>query len=257
LNAPAESDLSGSAAHAFRDGFEFWAFEQGFRRVGHTDREIGLRAERRECGEGDVLLLAHAEELRLDEERVRFHLMHRRPGCHSIEEITEETRIEVTDPNMLRQTRAIQFLHGRPRFVECDPLEFDSRVGAIGIEEPTWRVALLNRDVFLRDVEMDEIEIDLIESEVLECFFDRGSDVFFRVVSIPKFGGDPQILSSAQAVVDRLANALTDLDFVAVVAREVEVSVSDLDGFVGDPRGVGVFNLPEALSDLGELGARI
>jgi hypothetical protein len=73
--------------------------------------------------------------------------------------------------------------------------------------------------------------------------------MFGRVVCVPQFGRDPQIVSRTRATGDGRFDARTGFGFVTVVAGGIEVSVADRDGLFDNAGRFGLIDFPESQSN--------
>ena len=70
--------------------------------------------------------------------------------------------------------------------------------------------------------------------------------MFLPMISIPKLGGDPELISLNKAVSQGTLDALSDLLLVPIVASRIEAPVADLDRIVDDLVADLIGYFPEA-----------
>lgn len=111
---------------------------------------------------------------------------------------------------------------------------------------PEARVSdLLEGDELEGNGEVDEEEIEVLETPGLKLELGLLVRVLALVVVVPELGGDEEVFSLHQALVNGASDALASLGAVGVVPSTIEVTVSELDGVV-DGLGTGlVGNLPD------------
>eukprot|EP00965_Chrysotila_dentata_P246748 6207345-Pleurochrysis_carterae.AAC.3 len=138
-----------------------------------------------------VCSLPHQENCTLEAKLARSTQHARMPSCP----VGSTQQISVS-------SRTDERLHGSPRLVQRHRDQLELRHGCVGVVDPLWRVARLERYVPHRKGEMHEIEVDVVELQVGERLAARHLDVLGRVVRIPQLGRDPQLLATHEALVD-------------------------------------------------------
>ena len=153
--------------------------------AGHSEAVIACRTERRKGGEGDIFLLAIAEQFGLHEKRMRLHLQHGGTDFCVRQQVAKKAGPKITDANLFHQSIINQFLHRSPCFLNRN-FDFDHvRLFSRGIEEPARRIAMLKWDEFLSDRKMDQIQIQLFQTQITQTLFTGRLHVFCSVIGVP------------------------------------------------------------------------
>ena len=233
------------------DFFENGIGEEAFGFGRHAEGEVGVGAEGREGGDGNVLLLTITEESILAE--VGMHLDLKDGGFDSRvgKDIADEAGGEIGDSDLFGESGIDEFFHGTPGVGVGD----FNRGHGIASGGPAGRIHFGERDVFEGDGEVDEEEVELLEAKIGEGAFAGGPDVLGFVVGVPELAGDPEVVAAAESGIEGAGDTFADEGFISVVGGAVEMTVADFDGLMNNPGGEFYGDFPGAKTGRGEGGA--
>src|SRR5262245_38903314 len=104
---------------------------------------------------------------------------------------------------------------------------------------------------------MNQVQVQILDAQIPKAMLHGFPDVAFGVVCVPELGSDPQILTSAQALIEGGPDSLADLRLIAVITRAVQMPVARADGFHDEPGRLRAGHFPETQADGGQLVARV
>lgn len=159
------------------------------------------------------------------------------------EDISDQRGTHVTDADGLNETLVVELLHGSPRLVNWHWI-FKHGTVALWMIGPLWWVMVLEWNVLERNWEMNQVEVDVVEAEVLEGPLASWLDVLLSMLGVPELGGDEEILTLDDTLIDGSLDALTGFLFVAIYGSLINESVAQLDGIVNAIGAFVVIDLP-------------
>ena len=128
------------------------------------------------------------------------------------DEVPEALSAEVADAEVLDLPGLYHLLEGLPSLADGDGDELHLGVGRVGVVEPLGRVALLEGHEGERDGEVDVVEVEVVEAEVVQGALEGQGHVLGLVVGVPQLRGHMELFPRADALLDRLPDALSDLE---------------------------------------------
>ena len=258
LHGPAQKDLCGGLTVGGGDIFDHLLFDDGWHFTCEIKLNIGKRSEVAERHDCDSLLLAHSEEIGLWQVWVHLDLEHGRLDCGVVEHLPEHHSVDVADTDVLGESLALESLHSLVSLLvsACgveNNLWFAAIQGWVEAEPLGW-ILLLDGDELEGDGEMNQVQVKVVKTKISQSLLASHLDVLRAMESVPELGNDEEVRPGNNALVNGLADTLSHLDLVTVVAGTVEQSISKLDSVVDDV-GANIFwNLPESETKSGDLG---
>ena len=258
LHGPAQKDLCGGLTVGGSDIFDHLLFDDGWHITFEIKLNIGKRSEVAERHDCDSLLLAHSEEIGLWQVWVHLDLEHGRLDCGVVEHLPEHHSVDVADTDVLGESLALESLHSLVSLLvsACgveNNLWFAAIQGWVEAEPLGW-ILLLDGDELEGDGEMNQVQVKVVKTKISQSLLASHLDVLRAMESVPELGNDEEVRPGNNALVNGLADTLSHLDLVTVVASTVEQSISKLDSVVDDV-GANIFwNLPESETKSGDLG---
>jgi hypothetical protein len=179
----------------------------------HVGLDETSRTEGRVGGHVDALVLSHLDELNLLVVGVNLDLEGGGDDLGVAKEVEEKLGLEVGNTNALGQTLLDEALHGGPGLLSggLGPL------GLLAGGAPARRVADRGVDILEGDGEVDEEKIEVVDAPVSELAASNGLDLVTLVEGLPELGGDEEVLTLDEAVLDGASDTLTALLLVAVI----------------------------------------
>lgn len=259
LCAPSEQDLAGGDAVLLGGSLDGVDLEQRLDLLGLGVVQLNERGRAKGgvAGDGNVVLLSHGDELGLGEVRVVLDLEDGRGDLGVRQQIVDQLGVEVGDTNGLEDALGVlggldELLQGAPGLRDGD-LGQGGGLGLLLVGPEAGPSQLLKGNELESNGEVDEEEVEVVETPGLKLELGLLVGVLALVVVVPELGGDKELLSLHEALLNGAADTLTGLGAVGVVPGTIEVTVSKLDGVV-DSLGTGLTgDLPDTESDDGHL----
>lgn len=129
------------------------------------------------------------------------------------QQVKEQLRTEVANPDTAGKLLVDERLHRRPSLLDSGIAELDLAV--LGV--PAWRVPDRGVDVFQRDGEVHNVKIEVVDTPVSELLAADRLDAVTVVEAVPELRDNEELLALYEAFFYGACNALPGFDFVAVV----------------------------------------
>lgn len=191
------------------------------REIGHQN--VKFRRHDEHTRDSNAVALAEIRQHLLAEIRMNFNLIDGWRDGRSLHQIHQKGARMVRHANRLGQAGSGNTLHARPRVAHGRLGEFELARRWI---RPTSGVARGRSDIFQRDREVNEVQIEVIEVEVGERLLATLDDALSLVVSAPQLARNENFGTAQSGRLKAAANALANLDLVAIIGRAVEVAVA-------------------------------
>mmetsp|Transcript_35804 Transcript_35804/g.111767 ORF Transcript_35804/g.111767 Transcript_35804/m.111767 type:complete len:221 (+) Transcript_35804:382-1044(+) len=174
--------------------------------------------------------------------------------------IMNESCPKVADSNVLHQTRIHTFLHSLPRLadghrhVNLGPsvsreVHVLQPIGVIRRIKST-AVGIVG-GVHKGNGPVHEPQVQVLQVEVLERLLQMRADVFLVMVRVVQFACDEEVFTLDFSLGKDLGERITDLVFVEVVGRTVNVCVASGNGSLDSTTHDAAFGLPGAKANRG------
>lgn len=184
-----------------------------------TFRGAPGRAQRTVRGHRDVFRLAIVNDSILVQIRVGFDLVVDRLDPAFPVQPFHLLHVKIRHPNTPDQPPIHQTLHGLPGLQVI-------HVAYLNVPELVPRVQLPS--LLVRDRIMYQIQIEIIQPHSTQLRTANGFDHIGKMVGVPKFIRNEEVLSSDHSISDFRCKRLADFPFVAVNVGAVKMTVADV-----------------------------
>lgn len=142
-----------------------------------------------------------------------LNLQRCRTHARIAQQIKEELRAEVANPDTTGKVLTDKRLHRRPSFLDSGISELDLAV--LGL--PAGRVPDRGVDVFQRNGEVHDVKVKVVNAPVSKLLAADELDTVTVVEAVPELRDNEQLLALYETFFYGACNALPGFDFVAVV----------------------------------------
>ena len=253
LHGPTEAHLGGGLLVTLSDGNDL-RLEEG-RHVGRggAHLDVGHGTETAVSSHSNTKTLAHAHKVILRKVGVELDLEASRLDLGVSQDLVDHVGLNVRDTNVPDETLLVHGLHGSISLVVRDTVVGLHDTG-LGVG-PVSRVLDIEGNILDGNGPVDVIQVDVVEAEVVEGSLQSRLDVLGAVEGAPELGGDEEVSSSDNALIDGSLDTLANLNLIGVAGSRVKKTVASLDSIIGSIGSLVLGDLPEAETNHGHLVA--